>query len=283
MSAISCDIRVKITGTVHTSTTPGHLVNSTTHEDRRDSIRDRITRDGFVSARDLAAEFGVSVMTIHRDLDVLQSQGWLRKVRGGATSVPSAVFHGNVSQRMTAKSEIKQALAKAALELVVPGQTVMFDESTTCLHLAQYLPERTPLTLITHFQPLIAMHAGTPGITLIALGGEYFPAYEAFLGLYTAEGVSKVRADTLFMSTTAISRGRCYHQSQETVQVKRAMLGAASRRILLVDHTKFRREGLYALTSLSEFDLVITDDGVPLAEQRAIRDMGVELKVVRAH
>ncbi|MCW4354309.1 DeoR/GlpR family DNA-binding transcription regulator [Hoyosella sp. YIM 151337] len=248
---------------------------------RRDRIRERVIGEGFVRARDLAGEFGVSIMTIHRDLDTLQAQGWLRKVRGGATSLPSSVFHGNVSERMAAKSEIKQALAKAALDLVVPGQTIMVDESTTCLHLAQHLPERTPLTLITNFQPLITMHAGTPGITLIALGGEYFPAYEAFLGLYTAEGVAKVRADTLFMSTTAISRGRCYHQSQETVQVKRAMLQSASRRVLLVDHTKFRREGLYALTALTDFDLVIGDDRIPMAEQRAIRDAGAELKIVR--
>ncbi|AEF41336.1 DeoR/GlpR family DNA-binding transcription regulator [Hoyosella subflava] len=256
---------------------------STTQEERRNRIRERVTSEGFARAREFADEFSVSLMTIHRDLDVLQAQGWLRKVRGGATSVPSAVFHGNVNERMAAKSDIKQALAKAALELVVPGQTIMIDESTTCLHLAQYLPDRTPLTLITNFQPLIAMHAATPGITLIALGGEYFPAYEAFLGLYTAEGVAKVRADTLFMSTTAISRGRCYHQSQETVQVKRGMLQASSRRILLVDHTKFRREGLYALTSLNEFDLVISDDGLPLGEQRAIRDAGVELRIVKVH
>ncbi|HEX2130725.1 MAG TPA: DeoR/GlpR family DNA-binding transcription regulator [Actinophytocola sp.] len=247
---------------------------------RRHRVRERVAGAGFLRADALAEEFGVSLMTIHRDLDALQSEGWLRKVRGGATSVPSAVFHGDVAQRMAAMTECKRALASAALELVAPGETVMVDESTTCLHLAQRLADRAPLTVVTHFQPVIAMLAGVPGITLIGLGGEYFPAYDAFLGLYTAEGVAKVRADTMFLSTTAISQGRCYHQSQATIQVKRAMMSAASRRILLVDHTKFVRQGLYALAPLTDFDLVLADDGLPVAEQRRIRDAGVTLTVV---
>ncbi|GAB3472624.1 DeoR/GlpR family DNA-binding transcription regulator [Actinophytocola sediminis] len=247
---------------------------------RRHRVRERVGTAGFLRADALADEFGVSLMTIHRDLDALQAEGWLRKVRGGATSVPSAVFHGDVAQRMATMPAAKHALATAALDLVAPGETIMVDESTTCLHLAQRLVERVPLTVITHFQPVIGLLAGAPGITLIGLGGEYFPAYDAFLGLYTAEGVAKVRADTLFLSTTAISLGRCYHQSQATIQVKRAMMSAASRRILLVDHTKFVRHGLYALAPLTDFDLVLADDGLPVAEQRRLRDAGVTLTIV---
>lgn len=250
--------------------------------ERRHRIRERVTGEGFLRAGSLAEEFGVSLMTIHRDLDALQAEGWLRKVRGGATAVPSEVFHGDVAQRRAAMAETKQALAVAASGLVTPGQVVMLDESTTCLHLAERLPELAPLTVVTYFQPVIAMLAGLPGITLIALGGEYFPAYDAFLGLYTAEGVAKVRADTLFMSTTAIAHGRCYHQSQATVQVKRAMMSAASRRVLLVDHTKFTRQGLYALAPLTDFDSIIADDALPVAEQRRIRDTGASLSIARA-
>ncbi|PXY33486.1 DeoR family transcriptional regulator [Prauserella sp. PE36] len=250
--------------------------------ERRQRIRERVSGDGFVRASALAAEFGVSLMTIHRDLEALQRAGWLRKVRGGATAVPSEVFHGDVAQRREAMAPTKRALAMAAASEVTEGQVLMLDESTTCLHLAELLPERAPLTVVTHFQPVITMLAGKPGISLIALGGEYFPAYDAFLGLYTAEGVSKVRADTLYLSTTAISQGRCYHQSQATIQVKRAMMESASRRVLLVDHTKFARQGLYALAPLTAFDLVLADDGLPPAEQRRIRDSGAALRIVPA-
>lgn len=255
-------------------------MDGTLRSRRRALIRDRVRADGFVRTSALAEEFGVSVMTIHRDLDALQTQGWLARVRGGATAMPSQIFHGDIAQRMTAMRREKRALAAAALEHVRPGDTVMLDESTTCLHLAERLAERAPLTVITYFQPVVTMLAGVPGITLIALGGEYFPAYDAFLGLYTAEGVAKVRADTLFMSTTAVAGNRCYHHSQATVQVKRAMLASASRSVLMVDHTKFTRDGLYALAPLADFDLVLADDGLPVAEQRRVRDSGATLTVV---
>ncbi|MET8684700.1 DeoR/GlpR family DNA-binding transcription regulator [Streptomyces sp. NPDC004732] len=249
-------------------------------EARRGRIREAVVANGFVRAADLADEFGVSLMTIHRDLDFLQSQGWLRKVRGGATGLPSAQFHGSVAERMSTMAQTKQQLARAAARELVPGQTVLLDDSTTCLHLTRLLTERTPLTVITNSLPAITALAKEPGVSLIALGGSYFPAYDAFMGLHTADSVEAFRADVLFMSTTAVTRGRCYHTSPETVQVKRAMMAAATRRVLLADHTKFTRDGLYALAPLADFDLLVVDDGLAQDEVREIRRGGTDVRVV---
>ncbi|MFD9858739.1 DeoR/GlpR family DNA-binding transcription regulator [Streptomyces alboflavus] len=257
---------------------PGDRVEA--RERRRRRIRDLVVAGGFVRAADLADDFDVSLMTVHRDLDFLQSQGWLRKVRGGATALPSAQFHGSVAERMTAMAQTKQRLARAAARLLVPGQTVLLDDSTTCLHLTRELTERTPLTVLTNSLPAITALAKAPGVSLIALGGAYFPAYDAFMGLHTADSVAAFRADVLFMSTTAVTRGRCYHTSPETVQVKRAMMAAATRRVLLADHTKFTRDGLYALAPLTDFDVVVVDDGLAREEVRAMRERGTEVMVV---
>ncbi|ARX88455.1 putative transcriptional repressor AccR [Streptomyces alboflavus] len=70
-----------------------------------------------------------------------------------------------------------------------------------------------PLTVLTNSLPAITALAKAPGVSLIALGGAYFPAYDAFMGLHTADSVA-FRADVLFMSTTAVTRGRCYHTSR---------------------------------------------------------------------
>lgn len=144
-------------------------------EDRRRRIREAVLTKGFVRATDLAAEYDVSLMTIHRDLDFLQTQGWLRKVRGGATGLPSAQFHGTVAERMSANSATKQQLARAAATLIGPGQTIILDDSTTCLHLTRELTGRTPLTVLTNSLPAVNALAREPGISLIALGGSYFP------------------------------------------------------------------------------------------------------------
>ncbi|MFG2287831.1 DeoR/GlpR family DNA-binding transcription regulator [Streptomyces sp. NPDC048595] len=251
-------------------------------EERRRRMRETVISRGFVRTADLAAEFDVSLMTAHRDLDALQAQGWLRKVRGGATGLPSAQFHGSVAERMATMAQTKQQLARAAATLLVSGQTVLLDDSTTCLLLAHQAAEHTPLTVITNSLPAITTLAKEPGISLITLGGAYFPAYDAFMGPHTADAVRAFRADVLFMSTTAVTNGRCYHTSPETVQVKRAMMESAGRRILVADHTKFTKGGLYALAPLTDFELLIVDDGLPAEQIRAVRAAGTEVMVVPA-
>ncbi|MEV4255992.1 DeoR/GlpR family DNA-binding transcription regulator [Spirillospora sp. NPDC049652] len=246
---------------------------------RREAIRKQVTDEGFVRIKDLAAAHAVSTMTIHRDLDELQSTGWLRKVRGGATAEPSASYHGDVRHRRQAMAAEKHALAAAAASLVGAGATVMIDESTTALELAGLLPARGPVTVITNFLAAVNALTGETGIDLIALGGAYYPAYDAFLGLRTSEAIRSLRADLLFMSTTAITNGQCYHQSQETVAVKRALMESADRRVLLADHTKFAKNGLFQLAPLTDFDLVIVDAGTPDSEVEALRARGVRLHV----
>ncbi|WP_458084904.1 DeoR/GlpR family DNA-binding transcription regulator [Streptomyces malaysiensis] len=249
-------------------------------DERRGRLRELVTTKGFVRTSDLAAEFGVSVMTVHRDLDALQAQGWLRKVRGGASCLPSTQFHGSVGERMTTMAQTKQRLAQAAAEELAPGQIVVIDDSTTCLGLTRHLPRHTPITVITNSLPAITALAGEPGVALVALGGTYFPAYDAFMGPHTAHSTAAFRADALFMSTTAVTAGRCYHMSPETVQVKQAMMAAAARRVLLVDHTKFVNQGLYALAPLTDFDLILVDDAAPAGEVRRLRELGGNVRIV---
>jgi DeoR/GlpR family transcriptional regulator of sugar metabolism len=247
--------------------------------DRREQIRARVVDQGFVRIEDLAEAFGVSLMTIHRDLDALQTQGWLRKVRGGATAQPSAHYHGDVRHRAATMVEAKQEIAESALELVEPDQSIMLDDSTTALAVARLLPARSPLTVITNFLTTINLLASEPRVDLIALGGAYYPAYDAFLGLRTVEGIRSLRADILFMSTTAVTNGYCYHQSQETVAVKRALMGAVDRSVLLLDHSKFNKSGLHQLASMTAFDLVIVDSATPPDSLAALRAQGVKLLV----
>ncbi len=257
----------------------GDPVVVTSARDRRERMRRRIVQEGFVRIEDLVDEHRVSLMTVHRDLDLLQREGWLRKVRGGATAQPSPVHHGDVRHRAQAMAKRKQEIAQAALELVRPGMSVLVDESTTGLALAHLLPSRGPLTVVTNFLAVINLLSAQEQVDLVALGGDYYPAYDAFLGLRTSEALSSLRADLLFMSTTAVTDAQCYHQSQETVAVKRALMAAADRRVLLLDHSKFDKRGLYQLAPLTDFDLVVVDDGTGEARLAALRELGVPLHV----
>lgn len=249
---------------------------------RRDRIRDRVLELGSARIEDLATELDVSPMTIHRDLDRLAEQGWLRKVRGAATAEQSALFESSVRYRNADQPAAKRLLAHAALRYVERGQALMLDDSTTVLQLAQLLPEYGPVTVITNFLSVVNQLAGESGVELISLGGTYFPSYDAFLGMSAADAARPLRADVLFMSTSAITDGYCYHQSQETILVKRALMQASAHKILLADHTKFHKRALHRLASLTEFDTVIVDPSTNESDLEAINELGVHVEIAPA-
>src|SRR3954453_16591006 len=249
-------------------------------EQRQERIAELVLTQPFIAAKDLAERFDVSLMTIHRDLDELEAHGVLRKVRGGATPQASSLFESNVRYRLTVASEEKQALARAALLQIEPGQAVLIDESTTGLALARLLPARVPLTVITNSLSVMQELRSVRDIKLIVLGGDYWPRHEAFCGLACEAAVSALRADVLYMSSTAISGGVAYQPDQDMAIAKRAMIAAAARRVLLVDHTKFGRVALHRLAPLTDFDLVITDDGISEIGLRQLREAQVHYEVV---
>lgn len=250
-----------------------------TPDDRRERIAALVLGNEAASARELAARFAVSLMTIHRDLDELERRGVLRKTRGGATAQPSSLFESNVRYRLTSAVREKEALARYALTLIEPGQAVLLDDATTTLALARLLPELAPLTVITNYLATIqALHA-SPGIRLIALGGEYFPSHDSFTGIVCEASIAALRADIFLMSTSAVSNGAAFHQEQEIVAVKRAMLRIAAKRVLLIDHAKLGTTALHRLADLSEFDLIVVDDGVDAAGLRILEEARTEFAV----
>ena len=161
---------------------------------RREAVRRRVAELGYVRVDQLADEYGVSIMTVHRDLDELESRGFLRKIRGGATSAPMRTFHGDLAHRMQAQVREKALMAEYVMRTEVePGQVVALDDSTTTLAVARLLPRRAPLTVVTHFLPAIRALADHPNIEIIGLGGRYVPSYDSFLGQATAEAASSSR------------------------------------------------------------------------------------------
>jgi DeoR/GlpR family transcriptional regulator of sugar metabolism len=103
------------------------------------------------------------------------------------------------------------------------------------------------------------------------------------MGRMTTEATASLRADILFMSTSAITDDIAFHQTQETVDVKRAMFDAAAKRILLADHTKFEKRALHAMLSLERFDAVIVDARTDSEHIARLRDKGVHVLVARRH
>jgi DeoR/GlpR family transcriptional regulator of sugar metabolism len=247
---------------------------------RRQGIMDFLLDAGTASVDDLASRFGVSKMTVHRDLDELEESGFLRKVRGGASIQPSGLFESDFRYRQKQAAEEKQRLAAAAVAMIEPGQTVIIDDGSTAGGIAGRLADLRPLTVISNNLAVIQELAGVGGITLIALGGQYSKKFHGFFGLLTEDMLKSLRADVAFLSSSAIHGASAFHQDQEVVQTKRTMMAVAARKYLLVDHGKFGRTALHFLTDLRAFDTVFTGRELEPQVREALDAAGVSMTVV---
>lgn len=247
--------------------------------ERRQRMTELVMAEGTMRIEDLTERFGVSLMTAHRDLDDLIARGLLRKSRGLVTAAPSGLAEASDVYRASQKTAEKAAIAREAAKLIEPGQAIFMDDSTTALQMVPYLSELAPLTVITNGLTLMGALRGQRDLTLIGLGGQLHNWCNAFLGRMTTGEVARLRADTVFLSMSAIDGDVVLHQFAEVVDVKRAMFDAAARRVLLTDHSKFGRRALHAMARIDEFDVVITDPGTPPEMREAIAAQGVEVIV----
>jgi DeoR/GlpR family transcriptional regulator of sugar metabolism len=259
----------------------GHPEPPAGPNERRAAILEMVMAAGSVKIEDLPDAFGVSLMTVHRDLDTLATQGLIRKTRGVATAMPSTLSEASTEYRARQNVADKYAVANAALQMIEPGQSVILDDSTTGLHLVSQLASRQPLTVITNFQSALDQLLNQPGLNVIALGGQYYPWCRAYMGSLTLDALRSIRSDVFIMSTSAVTDGICFHQHHDTVLVKRAMFESARTRIAYLDHSKFERRALHALGPLSDFDTVIVDSRTSEDHIRSLRLDGVNVVVAQ--
>lgn len=251
-------------------------------EERHQAVAGLVARQGRVTVADLAASFGVTTETVRRDLAVLERAGLLRRVHGGAvsTSVVAAVEPG-LSDRDGTSAAQKDLIAKAALAfLPAVGGSLLLDAGTTTGRLALLLPSDRQLVVVTHAVPLAARLAGVAGITLHVVGGLVRGTTQAAVGPEAVRAYGELHADVAFVGTNAFSpaRGLSTPNSDEAA-VKRALVGAARRVVVLADSAKLGRDDLVRFAETRGVDVLVTDDGIADRDARVLRKADVEVVI----
>lgn len=247
--------------------------------DRQSLIRDRVHSEGSVTVDQLVSLLGISRMTVHRDLDVLEADAVLRKVRGGATALRSSLFESDFPFRLTSCVAAKDAIGRAAAKFVDGGQAVICDESTTTMAALRAIEASESITVITNCFPMMQYVNESTKHRLIGLGGDYVTRYQAFLGIVCEQAITNIYADVLLASCSAVRGSSTYHQDQQIVAVKRAMIKSAPTRLLLLDSSKVGVGALYHLGEIGDFTHLITDDGTPETLLDQARESGLEVVV----
>ncbi|MGP3970444.1 DeoR/GlpR family DNA-binding transcription regulator [Streptomyces sp. 6N223] len=242
----------------------------------------RLARErGRVDVPGLAEEFRVTAETVRRDLNALARAGMVRRVHGGAIPAGRLDFEPDLSEREATAVAQKERIARAALAELPDEGSVILDAGTTTAALAAALPLDTSLTVVTHALPLAARLADHPGIELHVVGGRVRHRTRAAVDAWALRTYGEITADVLFLATNGFSpdSGLTTPDLAEAA-VKRALIAAARRVVLLADSGKFGRQHFARFGALGQAQLLITDDGLSAADARAIEAAGTEVRRV---
>ena len=146
--------------------------------------------------------------------------------------------------------------------------------------MTEWLESLAPLTVVTNALSVMDSLAGKEGITLIALGGTFTTTFNAFVGLICEQALKSLRADLAFLSPSAVEDCSVYHQDEEVVRAKRAMMTAAGRRILLAEASKFGKPALHWSADLAEFDEVLIAGDLKATYRQRLRDAKIRHRIL---
>ncbi|UED84184.1 DeoR/GlpR family DNA-binding transcription regulator [Streptomyces profundus] len=236
---------------------------------------------GRVDVLSLAETFQVTAETVRRDLKVLDRAGLVRRVHGGAIPAGRLDFEPNVAEREGVSADEKNRIVRAALSELPADGSVIIDAGTTTARLAAALPADCALTVVTHALPVAARLVDHPGISLHLVGGRVRHRTSAAVDAWALRAYGEINADLLLLATNGFSLddGLTTPDLAEAA-VKRAMVAAARRTVLLADSTKLRQQYFARFGDFSDVDLFVTDTGLGDEDAAAIERRGTE--VVRA-
>ncbi len=231
--------------------------------ERRAQIMKRVLERGRVDVAELAADFEVTSETIRRDLTELQRERLVRRVHGGALPWRGSMLVPRLEVREGRNVEEKRRIASAALVEVPATGSLIIDSGSTALHLADGLDRKRDLTVVTNHIPIIRSLATTERPNVVVLGGALRRRTLAFVDETGVETLRDMTVDVAFIGCDGMSPERGFTTPyREEVAIKRAMMAAARRVVMMFDHSKVGNEQLFRFADIDEVDIIYTDSGM---------------------
>lgn len=252
-------------------------------DQRREKLMRLLRRDNVLSVTQLTEMLGVSHMTVRRDISMLEQEGRAYSVPGGVRHASAMREEPSFAAKAVAELDEKLAIARLAEALLHDDMTIYLDAGTTTGALVPAIREHRGMTVITNDFVILDQLTGSTQVETIHTGGRLDHTNRSSVGRLAAETLRRLNTDLAFMSTNSwdLTRG-VTTPSEAKVEVKLAALAGASEAVLMVTSSKFGTFGMYDVAPLSRYDRIVTDDGLPPAAARGIRDQGVVLDVARA-
>jgi len=253
--------------------------------ERRSLIAQLVIENGKVLLTDLVARFAITEASIRRDLVILESQGQIKRIHGGAISVAGTSRSESYGEKMRLNIDAKRRIGKAAVGMINPRDVVLFDSGSTTIQIIKQIPAELRLggsiRLVTNSVSISQEVLSWPSPNLIILGGIYLPDYQATAGPQTLSQLMDLTADIVFLGADGLTiNGGATTADILMAEVDRLMVERSRRTILVVDSSKFGRIGFVPVKPVTAFQTIISDTGAPPDIVEELRNKGVEVILV---
>ena len=237
----------------------------------------RAVRGGTAHVSDLAESFGVSEMTVRRDLHRLAHDGKLERVHGGA--VHTAGAEPGFSQIEVERFDVKDRLGAAAAALVEDGQTVMIDIGTSTTAISRHLHGKQ-ITVVTTNLAVVEELLPDPGIELVLPGGIVRRNYRSLVGVLAEDSLRQLKSDIAFLGTSGVDAELgVWDTTMVEVPIKRLIIAGADQVVLIADVAKFSMTGMVRVCGPESLDHVVTDAPLPAAVRSVVDANAIEVTV----
>ncbi|MFD2035579.1 DeoR/GlpR family DNA-binding transcription regulator [Belliella marina] len=249
--------------------------------ERHKYILDKLNEAGIVHVTDLSKELDVTVVTVRKDLKLLEDKGLLYRSHGSATQNSPYVNDRPVHEKKLERVEEKLKIAQAAVQLVVEDEAIIIGSGTTVVSFAQMLPKNQKLTVLTAAMNVTLALIDSSEVEIVQLGGVVRKSSSSVVGNYAEEMMRNFACSKLFLSVDGISLdfGLTTSHMMEA-HLNAQMIKSVQKTIVLADSSKFGKKGFGKICNLDDIDVVITDSGIQEMYREKLEEMGIEVRVV---
>ncbi|MCL6443793.1 MAG: DeoR/GlpR family DNA-binding transcription regulator [Alicyclobacillus sp.] len=253
---------------------------------RRKEIFHILNAAGQVELNDLAKRFGVSTMTIRRDLEKLEQEGKARRVHGGAILSKQTWEPETIAQKSVTNKELKQSIAAAVVTLIRPNSSVFLDAGSTTFEIANAIRTKFlhPLTICTSDLRIANMLSEEERFQVYICGGHVDSSTSSAGGQFAVQMIMSLHAELAIIGCDGLTiRDGAMSARISQVSVKQAMIERSLQSVLVADSTKFGRVSFATIAPLSAFDYLVSDEHMDDEMKDALQKASVQVLTSGTH
>lgn len=252
-------------------------------QQRFHAILSALQKDGAVTVEDLSTELGVTVVTIRRDLDLLEQQGLLRRTHGGASSIEPLFYEPfkkdrSFQQQVERQANEKRRIGRAAAGLITTGQTIAITPGTTTAEIIRGIPLESKITVVTNTANIAMELSKRKDVNVFVTGGHLHGEWFSLVGPTAIRSLENMLIHTIFIGADGIDAEwglSCF--SSDEAELNAAMVRQSRRHIAVVDHTKFGTIANWQICKATILQTLITDTGATDEMIAPFQKLGIEV------